>query len=268
VLKTQSVFHFAMIEQLFRRAKVRRRMAANQLGLILQPFALQLHCWGYRPFWIQSCVRTVEQLGRWLQRPNIAAPEIRPAHLHQFLKDHLPQCRCSKPAAKSRHRCRAALGVFLEFLWERKLTTLPQNRRPERTAVARLMSAYDDHLSQVRALSVCTRRTRQHYARQFLKWRWGRQPVRLRRLRPNDALGLITRRARQLSSSGVHDLTVSLRSFLRFLEFAGRIRTELSGSVAAPAQKPSHPLLKILERPQLSTLVNSFPRATPTGRRD
>ena len=268
MLKAQCVFHFAMIEQLFKRAKVRRRMAAGQLGITLAPFVLSLHSRGYSLFSVQSYVRIVERFGLWLKQGKIATRHINEAHQFQFLRHHLPRCRCPKPASKSVHQCRAALNLFFAFLREGKLIVGPSHRVAAPTVADRLMVAYDQHLSQVRGLSVSPRRARQHYARQFLEWRFGRRPPGLLRLRPKDVAGYVNHRARDLSLSGIHDLTVGLRSFLGFLEFSGRIGAKLSGSVAHPVQRPAYPLAKVLDWNQWKLFLKSFPRHTPTGRRD
>ena len=46
-MKTQCVFWFAVIELIFKRAKVRRRVAVGRFGIILTPFVGNLHSRGY-----------------------------------------------------------------------------------------------------------------------------------------------------------------------------------------------------------------------------
>lgn len=138
----------------------------------------------------------------------------------------------------------------------------------EHTAVAKLLSGFDQHLMHVRGLSPSTRRARQRYAEQFLAWRFGKRPVLLREVRPKDLLRYVNECAATWSQGGIHDLVCGLRSFLGFLEFSGRIRCPLSQAVPRPAPRPSNPPPKFLDRNQRHALLKCFDRATPAGRRN
>ena len=75
-------------------------------------------------------------------------------------------------------------------------------------------------------------------------------------------------RARKLGPTGIRALVVSLRSFLRFLEFSGQLRPGLAGLVPQPVAPLPPPPPKTLEPKQWRKFLNSFPRSTPKGRRD
>ena len=96
------------------------------------------------------------------------------------------------------------------------------------STVARLLSEYDRHMNQVCGFSVSTRRLRKYCCRHRLKWRYGTRPIGLPQLSANDLTGFVRAKAPDLSPGSLHVFIVSLRSFCRFLEFSGRIRTELS----------------------------------------
>ena len=67
MLKTLCVSGSAVIGQVFKSEIVRRRMAANHLGIILTPFALDLHGRGYAPSGIRHHVQVAEHFGQWLE---------------------------------------------------------------------------------------------------------------------------------------------------------------------------------------------------------
>jgi len=66
----------------------------------------------------------------------------------------------------------------------------------------------------------------------------------------------------------VHALAVGLRSFLRFLEFTGRIRPGLAGAVPCPASPLFPPPTHILDPGTRRRFLRSFDRTTTIGRRD
>ena len=268
MLKTLCVSGFAVIEQLFESDVVRRRMAANHLGIILTPFALDLHGRGYALSGIRHHVLVAEHFGQWLQQREVPLPRLSTLHVQRFLRYHLPRCRCASPAPKPRLRCQAALGRLVEFLRGRKSIQEFATKTPPQGPVDQLLAAYDRHLNQVCGLSADTRRRRRLAARRFLQWRFGRKPPRLRQLHSKEVAKFVWWRARPMGPSGVRDLAVTLRSFLRFLEFSGCIRQGLAGAVPQPVTPLPPPPPKTLERPQWRKFLNSFPRSTPLGRRD
>jgi hypothetical protein len=109
---------------------------------------------------------------------------------------------------------------------------------------------------------------RRYYASQLLKWRYGERPARLRQLSAKDLAKFVNSRASEMSPASAHTLVVGLRSFLRFLEFSGRIRLRLSDAVPHLAPVPAHQPPKALEWQQWQRFLNQFPRATAMGRRD
>ena len=268
VLKTGSVFNSAMFEQLFKRAFARRRMAANHLAIILEPFACDLHVRGHTHNSIHMYVQAVEHFGRWLGTERIALRRIGDQHIEAFLERHLPRCRCPIPAVRTVHTCRAALARLLDFLRRRRLIPQETAKPSSLAPVAKLVMDYDKHLARVRGLSVSTRRARQRYAEQFLDWRFGTNPLMLRDIRPKDLLRYVNRCATTWTPGGIHDLVVGLRSFLGFLEFSGKIRCPLSRAVPRPAPKPSNPPPKFLDRGQRCAFLKCFDRKTSAGRRN
>jgi hypothetical protein len=130
-------------------------------------------------------------------------------HMREFLRSHLPRCRCPRPAPKTREDCRAALGRFVEFLRSQKLiresaeTVLPL--RP----VDRLTIAYDRHMDRVCGLSSVVRQRRRLGARQFVAWRFGRGRPRWRQLHAKDVSKFVFLKARRLGPTGIRALVVT-----------------------------------------------------------
>src|SRR5437879_2407553 len=132
--------------------------------------------------------------------------------------------------------------------------------------ITQLIAEYDRHMDQVCGFSVSTRCLRRQHGRDLLKWRYGTRQVHLLHLSVKDLAEFVRTRAPDLSPGSIHVLSVSLRSFCRFLEFSGRIRIGLSGAVPRVAAPPPAQPPKTLEFEQWQKFLTHFPRATAIGK--
>jgi len=267
-VKNQLFAGFALIRRLFKSASVRRRMAANYLGIILTGFVCDLYARGYAVSGIRHHVLVVEHFGRWLKHRKVSAQRLSTCHVQEFLRSHLPHCRCPLPAPKVRPDCRASLRRFVEFLRSGKRIREPSQEAAPQGPVDRLLAVYDGHLERVCGLSAGTRRRRRLLARQFLSWRFGRGQPQWDQLQAKQVSSFVFMRARQLGPTGIRALVVHLRSFLRFLEFSGRLHLHLAEAVPQPVPPLPPPPAQTLEPKQWRKFLNSFPRSTPKDRRD
>lgn len=243
-------------------------MAVNHLGIILMRFVLDLRERGYTRGGVRHHALVVEHFGRWLQHRHIPLRCLSTIHMREFIRVHLPRCRCPRPAPKAREDCRAALGRFVEFLRSQKQIRESAVKVLPLRPVDRLIAAYDRHMDRVCGLSDGVRRRRRLGARQFVGWRFGRGQPRLRQLQAKEVSKFVFLQARQLGPTGIRALVVNLRSFLRFLEFSGRLRQGIAGAVPTPVAAVPPPPPKTLEPKQRQKFLNSFSRSTPMGRRD
>jgi len=244
---------------------VRRRMAANHLGIILEDFARDLQSAGYLRCSIQEYLRVAEHFGFWLGRRHLPPQQITPGIVDRFVRLHLPRCRCPKPAATTARGCRTALHRLLELLQRRGWVA---HRRETLTPIDRLIGRFDHYLSQVCGLADATRLYRRRNSRQFLTWRFGQHPPRLGQIHRCDLLGFVGSRAKSLRPRSVRVLTTSLRSFLRFLQMEGRVKPALVAAVPSLPAWERSTAPRTLSREQLADLLRSFDRSTPLGRRD
>jgi site-specific recombinase XerD len=81
-------------------------------------------------------------------------------------------------------------------------------------------------------------------------------------------LVFVQERARVWTHGAIHDLTVGLRSLLRFLEFTEQIRGSLSVAVPKLAPIPTNQPPTVLTPEQMEGFLMSFDRKTSKGRRD
>ena len=78
---------------------VRRRMAANHLGIILGEFPRDLQSAGYLRSTIQEYLRVAEHFGFWQGRRHLTLRQITAGVMDRFVRLHSAGCRCPKPAA-------------------------------------------------------------------------------------------------------------------------------------------------------------------------
>lgn len=147
-----------------------------------------------------------------------------------------------------------------------RLCITPRSR-PSPT-IAQLIAEYDGHMERVCGFSISTRRLRRQHGRDLLKWRYGTRRVNLLQLSAKDLTKFVTSRVPDLSPGSRHVMTVSLRSFCRFLEFSVRIRVGLSGAVPHVAAPPPAQPPKTLNFDQSQRFLSHFPRVTAIGKRD
>src|SRR5260221_655761 len=131
-----------MIEKLFRRAYVRRRMAASRLGIILFDFARYLHERGHALPGLQGKVEAAEHFSRWMSARHLRIAELNETVVERFLRSHLPRCRCLQPAPRYEKQCRPALRQLLSFLRQRRLLRSKPAEKP--SAYSKLLLRYDD----------------------------------------------------------------------------------------------------------------------------
>lgn len=266
ISKTLGVLETAMIETLFRSQVVRRRMAGSHLGIILSEFALFLEARGHVLTCIQAYVQVAEHFSRWVGECRLPAHELDETAVEHFVCGHLPHCRCPKPHAIHPRNCRSALGLLLAFLRLTKRIKAPA-RTPD-SAIDRLVRKYDVYLNDVAGLAFETRFYRRRYAREFLQGHLRRGRIELTGLSPKILRRYIQRRAPGLKPASLRVLATSLRSFLRFLHFSGRGSRHWAQAISPPAAWPRSSPPRVLSKEQYRNFLDSFDRATRTGRRD
>ena len=252
----------------FRNARGGEEKTGNQFHIIFEAFAGDLRSRGYATSTISLYGRIVAHFRGWLSKQQIRPRRIRSAHISRFLQKHLPRCHCAPPTVRNFPVCRGALNCFLGFLRRARWIPDPSKQVARVTATDRLLLEFEQHLDRVQGLSVLTRRARSRYAREFLDARFGQRRLQIGTLELGDGTRFVNARALVLKRTSLHSLVVGLRSFLRFLEFTGRIRPGLADGVPSPACPPPQPPVRVLDQSTRRRFLCCFDRATPIGRRD
>lgn len=250
-----------MSEQLSLPSCVCERIRRNPLGVMLEEYVRYLFGRGYQRMTVQSYVCAVEHFGRWLGRRSISSRVVL-----QFLKVHLPTCRCQCPAPRHKILVRAALRQFLRCV---EAETPPLSKQPvPLLPVDAVVRDFDHFMESICGLSISTRRYRRRYAREFLIKNFGRSAVKWDQLRPARIMKFVTDYARRCTPATGEVAASAIRSLLRFGQFRGLCNDRLARAV------PGIPVWKRVRNPktltvdQLNRVLDIFDRSTPNGQRD
>jgi len=254
-----------MLDQLFRRPRVRDRIRANLLGGWIGLYIAYLHARGHPPGVIQQCAQAVEHLGAWLRSEHIALDAVSRATIDSFLHDHLPRCQCPAPAATCLHQVRAALAHLPHVPGVVLSSTEPASARDPADLAVELYVGYLRDVCGL-AASTCTYRAR--YAREFLRAKFADGPIRWEAIRPEDLMAFTAGYAARCRPQSARVAAGSLRSLLRFLQLRGECGPALVAAVPhLPGWRLDH-LPRTMTDEQLRMFLARFDRSAPTGRRD
>ena len=200
-------------------------MAANGLGIILFEYADRLQGLGYSRDTIHQYTQAVEHFGFWRSQAFPRSRNVMVSEIAEFLTSHLPICRCPPPASRTFKTCRAALRQLMLMVG----CVSPAPAVPTRLSpVAEVVDRFDCYLEDVCGLSDATRLYRRRYVREFLDWRFKGKRLMTTSLRLADFVRYASHRTPALRSNSVSVMTVSLRSFVKFLEIGQECAIGLS----------------------------------------
>lgn len=220
---------------------------------------------GHRSSTIRRYLQAADHFRKWNEQEQDAT--ITQENVDEFLFRHLPVCRCVKTGTRSAKTCRAALAHLDVVLKERRLDLCKDTYGP----VDREIRAFGEYLKMTCGLSDSTCKQRSGYARELIVERFGDGPVRVRDLTARDLMQYASKRARSLSTGSMAVVASSIRSYLRFLQFQGRIGDTLMYAVPSMSTRVTAgtaDLPRVLSEPQIRAILRSFDQNTASGSRD
>jgi len=237
-----------------------KRRRAGLLGPHLDSFVASVSKLGYARSTMRERLRLLDDLEQWLKRKRLVLVDLQEQVVERFLEKR-------RRAGRLRNSDPRTVHHFLEHLRDKSIipsTDLPIDRSP----LAMLQKQYETYLRKERGLSPVTIGRYWCFLRHFLVERFGEEPIRLRKLAPDDISGFLLRHARS-GSPGVAKLMVTaLRSFFRFLFRHRKIDRNLAGAVpTVPAWRHGE-LPRYLEEAEVERVVEACNRTTSVGRRD
>lgn len=234
------------------------RLQANAHASLLEQLLIDLDKSGYARNTVQVYVGIAEAFLRWLGRRRKLSDTIDEATVREFVR--------RRPATNHpRSNAHAALRHLLRVFRQGQTISDKVVASP---VTARVVAEFDTYLEQTCGLSVATRLYRRRYARDFLQHVFGDGRVDWRRLRPEHLQEFIAKYGREHHIAASSVAAVSLRSFLRWLQFRGRIGAHFAEAVPHLAHWRMASLPTVMTNEQLQAFSAVFDQASPSGIRD
>lgn len=243
-------------------------------GFRLEHFRAHLEQVRYSRSGIPSRISAARQFVYYLTEQGISIEEARPSHLDAFLQKMLERFR-------ERHGCppkhpRNWRSIYTGPI--HRLLRLAQGKWPPTEPPANdcerfqqeVCDGYCQWLTEIRGLSKETLRKNGSAARVFLRW-FGERADRetLASLSVSDIDAYLEWRMNGLRRATRWGVTHCLRSFLRYLKFAGLIPHDLSSTVSGPILYKFEEIPRAFTKEQVEKLLETTRcDHSPTGLRD
>jgi integrase/recombinase XerD len=232
------------------------------------PLAAEVHAFraelirrGYTARTSQDNAYVLACLSRWLEAEGLAPADLIAAQLERF-------ARARREEGYRRWRTVRSLRLLLRHLREKGL--VPASGEPEADDPAgRMLDAFGRYLRTERQLAERTVGLRVHLVRPFLAGLAGPDgAVRLDQVSPAAVAAFVAGRSRVYAIGSVKQVTVALRSLLRYLFAAGLTDRDLSPSVPPVAGWRMSGLPAGSADGDVAAMLAGCDRSTAIGARD
>ena len=226
----------------------------------VEGFRGELERLGYTPLSAAAQVRLLAHLSRWMSREGLSVSALTPATVDAYFVERRVAGYVNSLTGRS-------VRPLLNYLQRLEATPPPAPVLPA-TVVERLLARYRDYLTVERGLAETTADLNVRMARPFLTERARADgQLHLEHLTAGEVSAFVVAQSHQRPQSVTRMVTV-LRSLLGFLHVDGVIDQSLAAAVPSVAVWSLTGLPKALNAEQLTALLSSCDRNTPTGCRD
>ena len=242
------------------RPSVVRRLHDGPLGLYIDDYAAQLVEQGFSRVTALRTLRLVADLSRWLERRKLGVDQLDEAALRQYQSFRARTWPLGFGDPMALHR-------LLVWTREKRICTISAPLAVP-SSYQQVREDYARYLSQDIGLSA---RTIEHYTgilEPFLRVQIGVDGPNWSELTGTQIRKFFELCARRRSPRYLQRLRTALRSFLRYLQFRGAVRIDLSNCIPRVNCRRLVGLPKFLSSRQLRCLLDNFDRKTAVGRRD
>jgi len=211
-----------MLDDYFQTPSRIRVLRAGPCGAFLEGFSDQLAAAEFSAKCVRCYVLDAIHLGVWLQRRRIPLRDVDDALIDRFVA-HFVECRCTGARHAGYRRAPFRVREFLRYLRRIDAVHSPRHRS---TPVERLVEAYCEWMHKRRGVLATTLRRQKRHLTEFI----AAVGMRPRRYTAASIRAFILTYVREHEPSA-HNVTQSVRSFLRYLVAEGRCGAELPAAV-------------------------------------
>jgi len=230
------------------------------LGAHLNTFMSVVSDLGYSPSTIQTQLKLLIGLLRWIEKNHVVACNIDEGITDRFLIESDRKGAVRRGDNKTLHR-------FLDHL---RLEAAIPHLKPtfNDSPLTHLKGRYENFLLTERGLSTVTGSRYWPYIRRFIFERFGNKSMWFCELCPQDIDRFLLSHAREQTPKTAQLMVSAMRSFLRFLFRFGETKCDLSTAVPTVAAWRLSEVPKHIEPEKVESLLESCNRATSVGRRN
>ena len=231
---------------------VAQRLRASAVGAFVQAYFDHLRDRGYAAHTVRQYLNCLGHFALWsAKRP--FNPAVIDRHADDFVRRHLPRCRCAEPVQRSAHSASAALTHL------RAVIADAGNSAAASGPVDVLLQRFDNHLLRTRGLAASTRHQRLAIIRPLVAMvPDGCLPS------PGMVRDFLGQALSRLTPASAVVTTTAVRSWLRFRGFEGERVDHLLPLVASPANWRLAPLPQTLTATDVDRLLGAFPAELPS----
>jgi site-specific recombinase XerD len=235
-------------------------------GVRIGPLAEHLNAYlsvvrgqGYAPGSARIQIQVIAEFSQWLHRKGTDLRELDQNIVERFLDGRRDARSASRGDVATLYR-------LLHMLRQHGVTQEERRATPSRQG--KLLEDYRCYLLQERGLSQATAINYLPFIDQFLSERFEQGRLNLSQLRAPDVTSFVQHHARDFSPGRVKLLVTALRSFLRHLQYQGKIKKNLAACVPAVARWSFATLPKFLPASDIQKVLKACDQKTAIGRRN
>lgn len=249
----------------FSHRNVKNELRNSALASHVDAYLAYLNRGRYAHNTVSQYISCITHFARWMQQTNLSLNELDEAAVARFLSKHLPHCHCPMPVVRGHRDLRAACVHLLRVLREHGAIAMPAMASGP---IEDEIRDFDIYTQQVRGLGSETRRNCARMVRRFLQRRFGKRPLVISALQPNDIRRFL---AEELDKRGTYSnaatLASSLRAYFRYRRSRGDHVHHLTGVIVSPAHWNLASLPRSLSADEIERLLDAFPDTLPSSRR-
>ncbi|MBW7862514.1 MAG: tyrosine-type recombinase/integrase [Rhodocyclaceae bacterium] len=239
------------------------RSAQGPIAPYLEAFTASLIEQQYSAFCVHHKIYRAVQLSAWLARRScdVAALTVDETLVETYLRTAL------NDRTRSRGIARFELHQLLRFL--RAHGVIPEQALRPTDPVDEAIQRFSAYLREVRGLADRTIELYCELAVQFLRSRFGRDPVDLRALQPTDVIEHVQQQSKRMPARRLKLVITALRSLLNQGQMCGEVAPHIVAAVPSVSSWTTTPALPRAISPEHARLaIESCKRHTAVGRRD
>jgi site-specific recombinase XerD len=246
-----------------RYRRLDQKLRDGPVGPFVDELASVLLAQGYKQKYLRTRFTVIKALNRWLNRKKIDLSQLDSETLNQFIRYRGKQNKCMSERGEL-----ATLNTLTTIMKDRGVVPIEEEVREPNCRFEKTLSAYRLYLIEEKGLASTTIARYLFQNRKFLDHIFDLQPADFSAISAQNIVDFIRSYASGHGAGDSAMLVCSIRSFLRFLVFNGKIEATLVECIPAVSCRNGHRIPSHLSGNELSHFLKSSKGSGPVQRRN